>query len=303
MHLQSRTPTGKPRRTNGSPCEYSLCRFRKSQRCPQSTSRPHERIREGTFVDNHRFDESKNTSLEQSSNKSKSKEETTPPPLQEQQVIQQAQIQPTKAFEIVAGLQLDSFWDANPEAALNRTMFTDLFKAFGNHVSLNQISQDEAVRVAEQQAILEQQAKETREVALKVANEAAAKEQEVVRVQELQMLQIAAEHGRVAEARARDLKAHQVIEQQKLLAKQTEGAAASSTLDPTKVEPLAVAAQVSPVELSETKGAGKTASVIEKIERQLNQTSKDIEPDLKTSDGMELDKAEEQDAKQTKVDP
>ena len=200
---------------------------------------------------------------------------------------------------MVAGLQLDSFWEANPEAALNREMFSQMFKALGDHVALNQTSQEDALR--EQQAMLEQQAKETREVAQRVANEAAAKEAEVLRLQELQRQQVAAEHERVAAATARDLQAHQVIEQQKLLAQQNL-LAASSNLDPTKVEPLAVV-QANTAEEHAAKWKGNTSSLIEQVERQLNQKSKEIEPDEKTEDTMETDKDKDevQDSKQNKV--
>ena len=229
-----------------------------------------------------------------------------------EQAVQQAQIPPITAIQTVAALKLDAFWAANPDAAQNRLMFTDLFTKMGNFVSQSQASQEEAARdeelrkrMAEQHAMLEQQEREKQEVAAKVASEAAAQQQEVLRVQEQQRLQVAAEQGRVAAATAKDLLVHQELERNQLLAKQSGAVAASSHLDPSvapEVAPPETIGQMSLFDQCQAKLKGTTGNMIEKLERKLAHKSKDMEPDTKTEEGMELDKIEDQDLKKLKTD-
>ena len=125
----------------------------------------------------------------------------------------------------------------------------------------------------------------------------------MLRIQEQQRLQVVAEQERVAAATANDLLAHQELARNQLLAKQSGAVAASSHLDPSKLDAPEATGQMSLFDQCEAKLKGTTGSMIEKLERKLAHKSKDMEPDTNTEEGMVLDKIEDQELKELKTDP
>ena len=106
----------------------------------------------------------------------------------------------------------------------------------------------------------------------------------------------------MAAEKSKQFEEDQQSERNGLLAKQFGADAASSSLDPANNEPPKAEGQMSLFDQCQAKLKGTTGNMIEKLERKLAHKSKDMEPDTKTEEGMELDKIEDQDLKKLKTD-
>ena len=205
--------------------------------------------------------------------KEQTKEATETPVLQKV-------IKADDAFKTISALSLESFWLANPQLAATKDIFLQTFAGLGNHVAgvkdhdlqaaeqeaafaqLDKDALEEAARIVEQSEMLIQQEKANHELAQKLQHQAYLEQQEVLRKQKLQQVQAAQEQN-----------AQQELERKQLLEKQQKENPPQPPVNPES-------------------GVGLA---IQKFETQLARTTRALEDDKGTADGMEV--AEDQDAK------